>query len=100
MRGVRVLLAPDCFTGTLSALAAAEALAAGWRRARPADELVLQPLSDGGPGFLDALPGTRITALVEDPLARPTLATFALDGTTAYVEAAQAAGLHLLDPAD
>ena len=58
------------------------------------------PLSDGGPGFLDALPGTRITVPVEDPLARPTLATFALDGTTAYVESAQAAGLHLLDPAD
>ena len=73
MRRVLVLLAPDCFTGTLSALEAAEALAAGWRRARPGDELVLQPLSDGGPGFLDALPGADVSVLVEDPLARPAL---------------------------
>ena len=51
-------------------------------------------------GFLYALPGTRISVLVEDPLARPTLASFLLDGTTAYVESAQAAGLHLLDPED
>ena len=98
MRRVRVLLAPDSFGGTLTAAEAAEALARGWRTARPDDALVLQPLSDGGPGFLDALPGRRVTALVEDPLARPTLATFVLEGTTAYVEAAQAAGLHLLAP--
>jgi glycerate kinase len=97
---VRVLLAPDCFTGTLTALEAAEALASGWRRARPGDELVMQPLSDGGPGFLDSLPGTEVSVLVEDPLARPALARFRLDGTTGYVEAAQAAGLHLLDPAE
>ncbi|MGB8650206.1 MAG: glycerate kinase, partial [Mycobacteriales bacterium] len=97
---MRVLLAPDCFAGTLSADQAAQALAAGWRGVRPHDELVLLPMSDGGPGFLDALPGTRVTALVEDPLARPVLASFHLDGTTAYVESAQAAGLHLLDPAD
>jgi glycerate kinase len=98
MRRVRVLLAPDSFGGTLTAAEAAEALAAGWRAVRPTDELVLQPLSDGGPGFLDALPGTRVTALVDDPLGRPTLAALVLDGSTAYVEAAQAAGLHLLDP--
>jgi glycerate kinase len=96
--GVRVLLAPDSFGGTLTAAQTAEALAAGWRAARPRDELVLQPLSDGGPGFLESLPGTRVTALVDDPLGRPALATFVLDGTTAYVEAAQAVGLHLVDP--
>jgi glycerate kinase len=100
MRRVRVVLAPDCFTGTLTALEAAEALAAGWRRARPADELLTVPLADGGPGFLDALPGTRVTALVQDPLGRPTLGGFVLDGATAYVESAQAAGLHLLDPSE
>jgi glycerate kinase len=97
---VRVVLAPDCFGGTLGAAEAAQALADGWREVRPGDELVLVPLSDGGPGFLDALPGTRVTALVADPLGRPALAAFLLDGTTAYVESAQAAGLHLLDPAE
>lgn len=95
---MRVVLAPDSFGGTATAREAAEALAAGWRAVRPHDELVLLPLSDGGPGFLDVLPGTPVTALVEDPLARPVLATFLLDGSTAYVESAEAAGLHLLAP--
>lgn len=97
---MRVLLAPDSFAGTLTARQAAAALAAGWRSERPGDDLLLQPLSDGGPGFLEPLPGQRVTALVQDPLGRPTLATFVLDGTTAYVEAALAAGLALLDPQD
>jgi len=95
---VRVVLAPDCFTGTLSAVAAASAMAEGWARIRPQDELVLLPMSDGGPGFLDAVPGALVTLLVEDPLARPTLGAYRLDGDTAYVESAQACGLHLLDP--
>ncbi len=71
-------------------------MASGWQSARPADELVLRPMSDGGPGFLDALPGESRTLTVEDPLARPVTASFRLDRTTAYVESAQACGLHLL----
>jgi glycerate kinase len=97
MEGVRVVVAPDSFGGTLSAADAAAALASAWP---PPHEVVQVPMSDGGPGFLDALPGTRVTALVQDPLGRPVLAALLIDGTTAYVEAAQAAGLHLLDPAE
>jgi glycerate kinase len=97
---VRVVLAPDSFGGTLSAAQAAEAMADGWRRRRPDDELVLLPMSDGGPGFLDVLPGRRIAVLVEDPLARPTVADLLVDGATAYVVSAQACGLALLDPDD
>jgi glycerate 2-kinase len=47
----RVLVAPDKFKGTLSAEAAARAMAEGWARARPQDDLVLLPISDGGDGF-------------------------------------------------
>lgn len=97
---MRIVLAPDCFAGTLSAPAAAAAMAEGWRRARPQDELVSVPMSDGGPGFLDVLPGQLVSVLVEDPLARPTVASYRLDGETAYVESAQACGLHLLDPTE
>ena len=97
---MRVLLAPDCFGGTLSAPEAAGALASGWRSVRPHDALVERPLSDGGPGFLDCLPGTRVAVLVEDPLGRLVLASYLLDGATAYVESAEAAGLHLLAPED
>lgn len=45
---MRVVVAPDSFGGTLSASAAAEAVAAGWRRAAPGDELRLVPVADGG----------------------------------------------------
>jgi glycerate 2-kinase len=50
-RPLRVLIAPDKFKGALSAAAAADAIAAGWSQARPADILELFPISDGGDGF-------------------------------------------------
>src|SRR3712207_1494164 len=52
---VRVLIAPDSFTGTLTAGEAARAIADGWARHAPGDTLDLCPLSDGGPGFVDVL---------------------------------------------
>lgn len=48
---MKVLIVPDKFKGTLSAGAAAEAIACGWRRHRPQDALEILPLSDGGDGF-------------------------------------------------
>jgi glycerate kinase len=101
---VRILVAPDCFTGTLSAGQAAEAIAEGWRRSAPQDDLILMPLSDGGPGFLDvlakALGGRTVAVTVADPLGRPVPAavlTVEVDGRrTAYLESAQACGLYLL----
>ena len=98
---MRVLIAPDGFGGTLTGAQAAAAMAEGWRRAAPGDELDLAPLSDGGPGLVEVLAAALPTAsrrlvTVEDPLGRPVEAAFLLDGSTAYVEAAQACGLHLL----
>ena len=52
---MRVVVAPDSFGGTLSATAAAEAIAEGWRRTAPDDELRLLPLADGGTGFVEVL---------------------------------------------
>ncbi|MCW2605598.1 MAG: glycerate kinase, partial [Frankiales bacterium] len=97
---MRVLLAPDCFGGTLSAPDAAQALAEGWLRAAPADDLDLCPLSDGGPGLLEvlrpALPGSRdLQVVVEGPHADPVPAVVLLHEGTAWVESAQACGLHL-----
>ena len=51
----RVLIAPDKFKGTLSAAAAASAIARGWRSVRPGDTLELLPMSDGGDGFGEVL---------------------------------------------
>ena len=99
---VRVLIAPDKFAGTLTAVEAAEAMAAGWRRGAPDDKLELAPLSDGGPGFVDVVQaakgGELLSVTVTGPLGDPTPATLLVTGDTAYVECAQAAGLHLVPP--
>ena len=50
-----VLVAPDSFKGSLTSVAVATALADGWRRARPGDDIRLIPLADGGEGTLDAI---------------------------------------------
>jgi glycerate kinase len=101
---LRVLVVPDKFKGTLSAREAADAIAAGWRQRRPADELDLLPMSDGGDGF-----GTVISALLDaevrvtptvDAARRPIQAAWgwAPRTRTAIVESAQVIGLALLPP--
>jgi glycerate kinase len=112
---VRVLIAPDCFGGTLTAAQAADAMADGWRRGAPRDQLTLVPLSDGGPGFLDSLSkalggptASMVAVTVTDPLGQPAPGSILVVGETGsnggseggrrtvYVESAQACGLHLL----
>ncbi|MCZ2837758.1 glycerate kinase [Modestobacter sp. VKM Ac-2985] len=102
----RVVIAPDSFKGTLGAAAAAEALAEGWRRVRPEDELLTVPLADGGEGTLEALghdlpAGCWRSAPVTGPDGRAVDAAWLLlpDGT-AVVEMARAAGLPLLERPD
>ena len=94
---MRVLICPDKFAGTLSAPAVAEAVAAGWGAP---DLLIRRPLSDGGPGFVEvlaeALAGRRVPVATVDPLGRPVDGEVLLVGDVAYVESAQACGLHLL----
>jgi len=101
---MRVLVAPDSFGGTLSAGEASVAIARGWARAAPGDTLDLVGLSDGGPGFLDALAtslgGDRLAVAAEDPLGRAARAEVLRHGDTAYVESAQACGLQLVAPGE
>ncbi len=100
---VRILIAPDKFAGTMSAGEAADAVAAGWLRARPGDTAATLPLADGGPGFTEVLARAKPKAQLRtvdtvDPLGRPIKADYLLDGDTAYIESAAACGLHLLAP--
>lgn len=104
---MRVLICPDKFAGTLTAVEAAQAVAEGWREAAPADELICRPVADGGPGFVEVLHASIGGELVEvdttDPLGRPVLGAVLLAGDeagTAYVESAQACGLHLVEPGE
>ncbi len=104
---MRVVIAPDSFGGTLDPWQAAQALADGWRRARPDDELVLRPMADGGEGLLvaveHALRGAgraveRRTTEVADARGLAVDADWLLvdDGAWAVVESALACGLALV----
>lgn len=101
---MKVVIAPDKFAGTLTAVQAANAMATGWRRGAPHDEVVIAPMSDGGPGFVDvvhaALGGQLLSASVTGPLGAPVATTVLLEGTDAYVESAQACGLELVAVAE
>ena len=48
---MKILVIPDKFKGTLTASAAAEAIARGCRKVRPRDSIECLPMSDGGDGF-------------------------------------------------
>ncbi|HSL76312.1 MAG TPA: glycerate kinase [Candidatus Limnocylindrales bacterium] len=108
MSGTRrtILIAPDSFKGSLTSVQVARALADGWCRARPADEVVLCPLADGGEGTLAAIEAaggwTVQTARVQDPLRRPVDARWLLsaDGERAIVEMAEASGLSRVAPTE
>ena len=98
----RVLIVTDKFKGTLTAHAAAELIAQGWREARPQDRLELLPMSDGGDGFGEVL--SRLLKVEERTIATldaahtPLQANWWWDaGTrTAIIESARIIGLALL----
>lgn len=99
---MRIVVAPDKFAGTLTAPQAARAIAEGWRRTAPGDEIVEAPMADGGPGFLYALQGAfgadaRLEVVtVPGPLGEPAPVGLLVAGDTVYLESAQACGLHLV----
>lgn len=101
--GCTVVIAPDSLKGSLDALPAAEALAAGWRRVRPDDEVLLLPQADGGEGTMAALaagdPASayRDAGTVTGPDGRGTPGRWLqLGDGSAVVELAQMSGLPLM----
>src|SRR6187551_2936398 len=103
-RPMRILIAPDSFKGSLTSVEVAEALATGWRRARPQDTIALAPLADGGEGTLVAVEASggwvRREARVHDPIGREITAPWLArdDASAAFVEMAAASGLSRLSP--
>jgi glycerate 2-kinase len=96
---MRVLVAPDKFAGTLTAVEATRAIADGWTRQAPTDDLDLAPMADGGPGFVDvlheALGGELVAVTVSGPHREPVPGAVLRRGERAWVESAQACGLAL-----
>jgi glycerate 2-kinase len=99
---VKIVIAPDSYKESLSAMEAADCIEKGFKRIIPDAEYVKVPMADGGEGtvqsLVDATGGSIIPALVTGPLGDPVEAFFGLlgDKKTAVIEMAAASGLHLV----
>ena len=99
---MKIVIAPDSFKESLTALEVAEAIEAGLKKVLPDAEYVKVPMADGGEGtvqsLVDATEGRLISAEVRAPLGNKVRAEFGLsgDGRTAIIEMAAASGLHLV----
>ncbi|MFG2835634.1 glycerate kinase [Streptomyces zaomyceticus] len=96
-----VLVAADKFKGSLTAVQVAERVTAGLRRVVPELTVETLPVADGGDGTVAAAVAAgfeRREVRVTGPLGEEVTAAFALRGTTAVVEMAEASGLQLLPP--
>ncbi|ONS65182.1 glycerate kinase family protein [Burkholderia cenocepacia] len=92
-----IVVAPDSFKGSLSALEAAQAMARGIRRAIPCAVVLTRPMADGGEGTLDAMMGRaseRVSLTVRGASGRPQSIEVGLTNAhTAIVESACILGL-------
>jgi glycerate kinase len=99
---MKVVIAPDKFKGSLTALEAARAMARGVSRIDPRAAIDLAPMADGGEGTVAALVsaacGKYLEARVTGPLGEPVTALIGLldGGRTAVIEIATASGLSLV----
>lgn len=98
---MHVIVAPDAFKGSLTAVEAAEAIGAGVQDAVPDAEVTLCPVADGGEGTLDVLlaaGGKRVDLQVSGPLSEPVAAWYVVLDGTAYIESARACGIEYVEP--
>jgi len=99
---LKVLIVPDKFKGTLASQQVAKAIATGWHKARPGDQLELLPMCDGGDGFgevMAALTRAKRRSLVTVNAGHERCRSpwwLEADTNTAIVEAAQTIGLSML----
>jgi glycerate kinase len=102
---MKIVIAPDSFKESLTALAVANEIEAGFREFFPDAQYVKLPVADGGEGtvqaMIDASGGRRVELQVTGPLGEPVSAFYGLmgDGATAVIEMAAASGLELVPPA-
>ncbi|MCT0200441.1 glycerate kinase [Synechococcus sp. CS-1325] len=102
---MKIVLAPDSFKGSMTALEVCDGFREGVRRVRPDAELVALPMADGGEGTTEALVaacgGERISVAATGPLPdqrRPVDGLIGLihGGSTAVIEMACVSGLPLI----
>ena len=99
---MKIVIAPDSFKGSLSAMEAANAMNNGIKKAFPDAATVLLPIGDGGEGTMETLvaaTGGEIRKVhVSGPLSNQVEAAYGVlgDGKTCVIEMASASGLHLV----
>ncbi|GJI93801.1 glycerate kinase [Duganella caerulea] len=102
---MKIVIAPDSFKESLTAMAVANEIEAGFREFFPDAQYVKLPVADGGEGtvqaMIDASGGRRVALKVSGPLGEPVDAFYGLmgDGATAVIEMAAASGLELVPAA-
>lgn len=99
-----VLIAVDKFKGTLTGAELTEAILTGMRRVLSEKFTPrISPIADGGDGTIDAALAAGFTQMqvrVLGPVQMPVNARYALRGTTAVIEVAEACGLRLMEKLD
>jgi glycerate kinase len=102
---MKIVIAPDSYKESLSALEVASAIEAGFREIFPEAEYVKIPVADGGEGTVEAMvaatQGNIVRLTVTGPLGKPVEAFYGLSGDerTAFIEMAAASGLELVPAA-
>lgn len=100
---MKIIIAPDSFKGSISAVDLCHAIHKGISKVMPKADVIEVPLSDGGEGMVEnlvmATNGEIKHVLVSDPIGRKVKAYYGVlgNGKTAVIEMAQASGLTLLE---
>ncbi len=96
----KILIAPDKFKGSLSAMEVCEAIENGLVSNYPEALITKLPLADGGDGSIDVISNylnlEEVQLEVEDPLGRSIQSAYFKEDDTAFVELAKASGIALL----
>lgn len=99
---MKIVIAPDSFKGSLTAVEVSDAIEQGVREIFPEAEIVKIPMADGGDGTVQCLVndtgGEILKEKVTGPLGDEVLASYGIlgDKKTAVIEMAEASGLTLV----
>lgn len=100
---MKVVLAPDSFKGSLSALEVVEAMREGILNVDPDAEIEPAPMADGGEGTTDnviqAFNGSKEYVEISGPMGKPVTAKYGIfKENKCVIEVAESSGLTLLKP--
>ncbi|MGL4475202.1 MAG: glycerate kinase [Shewanella sp.] len=105
---MKIVIAPDSYKESLTAMEVAQAIENGFKKVMPDAQYIKLPMADGGEGtvqsLIDATGGELFNCKVTGPLGTPVDAFFGITGEqggkqTAIIEMAAASGLHLVPSA-